>query len=203
MPSKKKSRAKPKTRSKARPRTTARKKTARKTTVRKSAAKQPVRVKKSPAAGIPTKLPNFEVITTSGQRLRLSELKGKPLVLYFYPKDDTPGCTTEGCDIRDNWDAFLGLDVTVLGVSRDSLGSHEKFKEKFRFPFELVSDPDEALCRAFDVMRMKSLYGRTYLGVDRSTFIFDRDGRLHREYRSVKVPGHIAEVLQILKTMNR
>jgi len=157
--------------------------------------------KRAAARGAPKSLPPVTVSTTGGRTVRLDKLKGKPVVIYFYPKDDTPGCTAEGCDIRDNWGAFQGLDVTVLGVSRDTLQSHEKFKEKYRFPFELVSDPDEKLCRLFGVIREKSLYGRTFLGVDRSTFVFDRKGTLRREFHGVKVAGHVADVLETVKQL--
>jgi peroxiredoxin Q/BCP len=161
--------------------------------------KMAARRKPTAAASIPKaaikSLPAVEVTTTSGKTLRLSELRGKPVVIYFYPKDDTPGCTTEGCDIRDNWGVFTRLDAVVLGVSRDSLASHERFKAKFSFPFELVSDEEEKLCKLFDVIREKSLYGKKYMGVDRSTFVFDRGGALRREWRGVKVPGHVQEIL--------
>ena len=152
------------------------------------------------AAGTVTRLPNLDVETTGGNRLRLSDLKGKNVVLYFYPKDDTPGCTTEGCDIRDRYADFQRADTVVLGVSRDSVASHEKFKAKFGFPFELVSDPDETLCRSFDVMRKKSLYGREYIGVERSTFVFDKQGKLRKEFRGVKVANHADELLQVLNS---
>lgn len=142
-----------------------------------------------------TTLPDVQVVTTGGQTLRLAALKGRPVVIYFYPKDDTPGCTTEGCDIRDHWGAFRKLDAVVLGVSRDSLASHERFKAKYGFPFELVSDEDEKLCKLFGVIKEKSLYGKKYIGVDRSTFLFDRAGVLRRAWRGVKVPGHVQEVV--------
>lgn len=161
---------------------------------KKAVRRKPIAPASMPKATI-TSLPAVEVATTSGKTLRLAELRGKPVVIYFYPKDDTPGCTTEGCDIRDNWTAFTRLDTVVLGVSRDSLESHERFKAKFGFPFELVSDEDEKLCRLFDVIKEKSLYGKKYIGVDRSTFVFDRGGALRREWRGVKVPGHVQEVL--------
>jgi peroxiredoxin Q/BCP len=140
-------------------------------------------------------VPDLEVQTTGGGSLRLRDLKGKVVVLYFYPKDDTPGCTLEGQDFRDRHDQFRKLKAVVYGVSRDSLASHEKFKAKFRFPFELIADEDEKLCRLFDVIREKSLYGKKYMGVDRSTFIMDEDGVLRREFRGVKVKGHVDEVI--------
>ncbi len=200
--SKKKSVAKKSTtRAKAKPRVAARRKPAPARKAVKSKVARPKAAKPTGGGAAPKSLPAIEVATTGGQRLRLDALKGKPVVIYFYPKDDTPGCTTEGCDIRDNWSAFRGLNVTVLGVSRDSLDSHEKFKQKFRFPFELISDPDEKLCRVFGVIREKSLYGRTFMGVDRSTFVFDRSGALRREFRGVKVTGHVAEVLETVKQL--
>ena len=123
------------------------------------------------------------------------------MVLYFYPKDSTPGCTTEGQDFRDLHAKFKRAGAIVLGVSRDSLASHEKFKEKLKLPFELLSDPDEALCKQFDVIREKSLYGRKFLGVERSTFLIDDTGRLRREWRKVKVNGHAAGVLEAAKEL--
>ena len=116
-------------------------------------------------------------------------------MLYFYPKDNTPGCTLEGRDFRDGHAEFKKLKTVIYGVSRDSLASHDKFKARFKFPFELVSDEDETLCKIFDVIREKSLYGRNYLGVDRSTFILDNQGVLRREFRGVKVKGHVDEIL--------
>ncbi|HJX11532.1 MAG TPA: peroxiredoxin [Candidatus Binatia bacterium] len=143
----------------------------------------------------------MEVQTTSGGRVLLSGLKGRNVVLYFYPKDDTPGCTTEGCDIRDRYAEFRKLDAVVYGISRDGVDSHERFKAKFGFPFELIADPDEKLCRAFGVIQQKSLYGRTYMGVDRSTFIFDKTGSLRKSFHSVKVLGHVDQVLDELRKL--
>ena len=201
MATKKKSRrktkkAKTKVRSKKARKTTKRSKAV-KSTKRKAAAAK--RAPKAPARSkSATQLPDLTLATTGGKTIRLSDLKGKNVVLYFYPKDDTPGCTTEGCDIRDHFTEFGQRNTVVLGVSRDSVASHENFKAKFNFPFDLVSDPEEKLCRAFDVIRQKSLYGRTYMGVDRSTFIFDTTGKLRKEFRGVKVPGHIDEILHEL-----
>lgn len=146
-------------------------------------------------------LPDLEVQTTSGSRLRLSSLRGKNVVLYFYPKDDTPGCTTEGCDLRDRHTEFQNLNTVILGVSRDNVDSHERFKAKYGFPFELVSDPDEKLCRALDVIREKTNYGRTYMGIDRSTFIFDKDGKLRKEFRGVSVTGHADQILDEVRKL--
>ena len=145
-------------------------------------------------------LPDFELPATGNQRFQLSAFKGHPFVLYFYPKDDTPGCTTEGQQFRDLHDRFLEAKVPVFWISRDSLASHEKFKKKMGFPFELLSDPEEKACAIFDVMRMKKLYGREYRGVDRSTFVVDSKGRIAKAWRGVKVPGHAQEVLDFLRT---
>ena len=141
------------------------------------------------------KCPNFEGECTSNVKINSKDLIGKNFVIYFYPKDSTPGCTTEGQDFRDNFKKFQKLNTEIFGVSRDSIKSHENFKNKQSFPFELLSDPDEKVCKAFDVMKMKSMYGREYLGVDRSTFLIDDKGILRKSWRSVKVKGHVAEVL--------
>jgi peroxiredoxin Q/BCP len=202
-----KKKAKPKAKTRAKTKVKAKASKAKKVVRAKPKGKAPIKSRPQPvpsgnAGGkSPTQLPVIEVQTTSGGRLQLSDLKGKNVVLYFYPKDDTPGCTTEGCDIRDRFGDFERSDTVVLGVSRDSLASHEKFKAKFGFPFELVSDPDEVLCRAFDVMRPKSLYGREYIGVERSTFVFDKHGKLRKEYRGVKVVGHAEELLSVLNQL--
>ena len=145
-------------------------------------------------------LPDFEVQATGNQRFQLSAFKGQPFVLYFYPKDDTPGCTSEGEQFRDLHPDFLEAKVAVFGISRDSLASHERFKKKMGFPFELLSDPEEKVCDIFGVMKMKKLYGREYRGVDRSTFVIDREGRIAKEWRGVKVPGHAREVLDFLRS---
>jgi thioredoxin-dependent peroxiredoxin len=146
-------------------------------------------------------IPDVEMLTTGGKKIRLHDLKGKYVVLYFYPKDDTPGCTLEGQDFRDSHAQFKKLKTVIVGVSRDSLASHNKFKAKFKFPFELVADEDEKLCKLFDVIREKSLYGKKYLGVDRSTFILDQDGVLRREFRGVKVKGHVDEVIEEIRKL--
>ncbi len=147
-------------------------------------------------------LPDFTVPATSGMTVTLSELAGKKVVIYFYPKDHTPGCTTQGQDFRDMHEDFLAADTLVFGVSRDSLRTHENFRAKQGFPFELISDPDESLCRLFDVIRKKKLYGKEYEGIERSTFLIDREGVLRREWRKVKVPGHVAEVLAAARELN-
>ncbi len=148
--------------------------------------------------GTPTigkKIPAFSIATTAQSKLTNKDLLGKPYVLYFYPKDDTPGCTIEGKDFRDRYRDFSKLGVRVLGVSRDTLASHAKFQGKYSLPFDLISDPDEALCQQFGVMKDKNMYGRKVRGIERSTFLVDADGVLRKEWRKVKVDGHVAEVL--------
>jgi peroxiredoxin Q/BCP len=146
---------------------------------------------------------DFQVQATSGQQVSLADLKGRQVVLYFYPKDSTPGCTTEGQGFRDQHAVFQAAGTEVFGVSRDGLKSHENFKAKQAFPFELISDKDESLCQLFDVIKLKKLYGKEYLGVDRSTFLIDKDGVLRKEWRGVKVPGHVAEVLAAAEELNK
>jgi peroxiredoxin Q/BCP len=141
------------------------------------------------------KIGSFSAATTASAKLTDKDLLGKPYVLYFYPKDDTPGCTLEGKDFRDRHAEFHDLDVRVIGVSRDSLASHGKFQGKYELPFELVSDTDEKLCRQFDVIKDKNMYGKKVRGIERSTFLVDGEGVLRREWRKVKVDGHVAEVL--------
>ena len=143
---------------------------------------------------------DFEAASTEGT-FRLSDQRGHPVVLYFYPKDNTPGCTTEGAAFRDLHDKFKRAGAVIAGVSRDSLKSHEGFRSKRGFPFPLLSDPDEALCRQFDVIRMKNMYGKQVRGIERSTFVIGRDGTLAREWRKVKVPGHAREVLDFVATL--
>jgi peroxiredoxin Q/BCP len=142
------------------------------------------------------KVPAFKAASTGSGALDGRDLAGAPFVLYFYPKDDTPGCTTEGQNFRDRHADFARLGVRVYGVSRDTLAAHEKFKRKHAFPFDLISDPDETLCRLFDVIKEKNMYGKKVLGIERSTFLFDAGGVLRREWRKVKVPGHVDEVLE-------
>jgi peroxiredoxin Q/BCP len=144
---------------------------------------------------------DFSLPSTGGGTFRLSDQRGKTLVLYFYPKDNTPGCTTEGADFRDRYEAFRKAGAEVVGVSRDSLKSHEGFKAKMKFPFELLSDADEKLCAQFGVIKMKNMYGKKVRGIERSTFVIDRDGVLAREWRGVKVPGHAEEVLNFVKAL--
>lgn len=144
---------------------------------------------------------DFKAEATGEQTIRLKDLRGKKVVLYFYPKDSTPGCTTEGQDFRDLHAKFRRTNTVILGVSRDSLASHEKFKAKHEFPFELLSDADEKLCSQFDVIKEKNMYGRKVLGIERSTFLIDEDGKLREEWRKVKVKGHAEEVLAAAKNL--
>ena len=144
---------------------------------------------------------DFTVPATGGKPFKLSEHSGHPVVLYFYPKDNTPGCTTEGEQFRDLHNAFKKLGAVVVGASRDSLKSHEGFKAKMEFPFELLSDADEALCKQFDVIRMKNMYGKQVRGIERSTFVIDGKRVLAKEWRKVKVDGHAQEVLDFVKTL--
>ena len=146
---------------------------------------------------------DFNAAATSGQQVSLSAMKGQQVVIYFYPKDSTPGCTTEGQDFRDQHAAFQAANTVVFGVSRDGMKSHENFKCKQAFPFELISDKDEALCQLFDVIKLKKLYGKEYLGIDRSTFLIDAQRVLRREWRGVKVPGHVDEVLAAAQALNK
>ncbi|MGB1800025.1 MAG: thioredoxin-dependent thiol peroxidase [Gammaproteobacteria bacterium] len=147
------------------------------------------------------KVPQFSLPATGDQTIKLSELKGKNIVIYFYPKDSTPGCTLEGQDFRDNIRKFSSRNTRILGVSRDSLYSHEKFKEKQKFNFDLVSDEDEKLCSIFDVIKEKNMYGKKHMGIERSTFLIDEKGVLRNEWRKVKVKGHVEEVLEAVKNL--
>ncbi|MGQ9685107.1 MAG: peroxiredoxin [Thiobacillaceae bacterium] len=146
--------------------------------------------------------PDFELPATGGHPVRLSDQRGKLVVLYFYPKDNTPGCTTEGQDYRDLYDLFQALDCEVFGISRDSVKSHEGFKAKLGLPFELLSDEDERVCEAYAVIKMKNLYGKKVRGIERSTFVIDRDGIIAREWRAVKVPNHARDVLEFVRTLS-
>ena len=144
---------------------------------------------------------DFSLPVTGGGTWRLQDAAGEKLVIYFYPKDMTTGCTKESQDFRDQHAAFRRAKVRVIGISRDSLKSHDKFREKEKLPFDLLSDEDEKVCQLFDVIREKTLYGRKYMGVDRSTFLIDANGTLQREWRGVKVPGHVEEVLEAAKSL--
>jgi len=149
------------------------------------------------------KVPAFTLPATSEQQISLSSLKGKNIVIYFYPKDSTPGCTLEGQDFRDNIAKFRRNKTIVLGVSRDSIKSHENFKAKHNFPFELISDKDEELCNIFDVIKMKNMYGKKVRGIERSTFLLNDKGVLKQEWRKVKVAGHVDEVLDAVRALNK
>jgi len=144
---------------------------------------------------------DFTADATRGKKIRLKDLRGQPVVVYFYPKDSTPGCTTEGRDFSALHSKFRRQKTVVLGVSRDSIASHEKFREKQDFKFDLISDPDENLCKKFDVIHEKSLYGRKFMGVVRSTFLIDAEGKLRQEWRKVKVKGHAEAVLEAVKAL--
>lgn len=144
---------------------------------------------------------DFQAQATSGQQVQLSALRGQQVVLYFYPKDSTPGCTTEGQEFRDLHAQFERLNTAILGVSRDSVKSHENFKAKQGFPFELLSDAEETLCRLFDVIKEKNMYGKKVMGIERSTFLIDGKGVLRAEWRKVKAAGHAADVLAAVKTL--
>lgn len=142
---------------------------------------------------------DFKCPATGGKNVQLKSLRGKKVVLYFYPRDATPGCTTEARDFRDLHASFKRQNAVILGVSRDSIASHDKFREKQQLPFDLLSDEDETLCGRFDVIREKTLYGRKFMGVERSTFLIDDKGKLRQEWRKVRVKGHAAEVLDAVK----
>ena len=146
-------------------------------------------------------VPEFSAPMTGNKTFQLADYKGKKIVLYFYPKDNTPGCTTEGLQFRDLHEQFRQANTEIFGVSRDSIRSHEGFKAKLEMPFELISDPDETVCTMFDVMKMKNMYGKKVRGIERSTFVIDESGKLVKEWRGVKVPGHIDEVLEFVKAL--
>ena len=150
-------------------------------------------------AKIGNKVTDIKLASTDDQIIQLSDFRGKNIVLYFYPKDNTPGCTLEGQDFRDNKRKFSARNTVILGVSRDSVKSHENFKSKQSFSFDLLSDPDEKLCKQFDVIKEKNMYGKKVIGIERSTFLIDEKGVLVKEWRKVKVKGHVKEVLDELK----
>jgi thioredoxin-dependent peroxiredoxin len=147
------------------------------------------------------KAPDFNLPATGDKSVRLSDLKGERVILYFYPKDSTPGCTTEGEDFRDLHTRFRRRKARIFGISRDSLKSHERFREKYGFPFDLLSDADEKACKAYDVIKEKNMYGKKVMGIERSTFLIDEKGVLRREWRKVKVDGHAEEVLDALSEL--
>jgi peroxiredoxin Q/BCP len=155
------------------------------------------------AVALDTPVSDFQAQATSCQAVQLAALRGQQVVIYFYPKDSTPGCTTEGQGFRDQYPAFQAANTQVFGVSRDGLKSHENFKSKQTFPFELISDKDETLCQLFDVIKLKKLYGKEYLGVDRSTFLIDKHGVLRQEWRGVKVAGHVDAVLAAAQALDK
>lgn len=146
-------------------------------------------------------VPDFTIASTGDKNISLSDLKGNNVIIYFYPKDSTPGCTTEGQNFRDNFKQFTQLNTMIFGVSRDSIRSHENFKKKQELPFDLLSDVDEALCNIFDVIKLKKLYGREYMGIERSTFLLDTEGKLVKEWRKIKLKGHVDEVLEAVKLL--
>jgi len=148
-----------------------------------------------------TKIPDFTLPATGGQQFNLAAQAGKVVIIYFYPKDSTPGCTTEAQQFRDLYDRFVAVDAVILGISRDSVKSHENFKAKQALPFELGADADETVCNLFAVMKMKNMYGKQVRGIERSTFVIDRSGILRREWRGVKVPDHAREVLDFVSTL--
>ncbi len=149
------------------------------------------------------KVPDFNLPATGDKNIKLSSLKGNYVVLYFYPRDSTPGCTLEGQDFRDNIRKFSSRKTKILGVSRDSIKSHEKFKTNQCFPFDLLSDEDEKLCNLFDVIKQKNMYGKKVMGIERSTFLIDDKGVLRKEWRKVKVDGHVEEVLEAVKELKK
>jgi len=152
-------------------------------------------------ASIGKKLSDFTLPATGDKDITLSDLKGQNVVIYFYPRDSTPGCTREGQDFRDNIRKFRSRKTIVLGVSRDSIKSHENFKQKQAFPFDLLSDNDEKLCKQFDVIKEKNMYGKKHMGIERSTFLIDAKGVLRQEWRKVKVDRHVEEVLDAIKNL--
>ncbi len=157
--------------------------------------------RKTKIATLNKKVPAFQCVATPDQIIKFSNLQGKKVVLYFYPKDNTPGCTTEGQDFRDQHTKFKRAGTVIFGISRDSLKSHQNFKEKHKFQFELISDPDEKLCKLFDVIKMKNMYGKKARGIERSTFVINDKGVLKHEWRKVKVKGHVEEVLATVKSL--
>ncbi len=146
--------------------------------------------------------PDFTLPTDTGDELTLSSLRGRPVVMYFYPKDDTPGCTTESCEFRDLMPRFDASNATVLGISPDSVKSHQKFKTTFELPFTLIADTEKVACQAYDVWKEKSMYGKTYMGVDRTTFVIDTDGKISHLFGTVKPAGHAAEVMEAVASLS-
>lgn len=179
-----------------------RKKVARgKPAVKRTSAQKAAKNSAEAASMVGHKVPTMILPATGSQNLSLNDFSGRKVVLYFYPKDNTPGCTTESSDFQRLHSAFAAAGAAIVGVSKDSVKSHESFRSKFGFGFDLLSDEEEELCKAFGVIQMKSLYGRQYLGIDRSTFVIDASGKVIREWRKVKVNGHAEEVLEYLRTL--
>jgi thioredoxin-dependent peroxiredoxin len=147
------------------------------------------------------KAPDFTLPTDGGGKVALKALRGKPVVLYFYPKDDTSGCTAEACGFRDALPDFSKIEATVIGVSKDSIAAHDKFKKKYQLPFALASDAESDVCERYDVWKKKSMYGRTYMGIERSTFLIDGKGVLRGVWRKVKIPGHVGGVLKAVQDL--
>ena len=169
--------------------------------IRSAASAATTAASTTPVSALNMIVPDFKASMTSGGTFSLSEYRGKTVVLYFYPKDNTPGCTTEGINFRDLHPDFERANAVVFGISRDSMRSHESFKAKLAMPFELISDPDETLCLLFDVMKIKNMYGKKVRGIERSTFVIDGNGRLVKEWRGLKVPGHVDDVLAFVQTL--
>lgn len=148
------------------------------------------------------KISNFKAKSTNENEFILKDFQDRLLVLYFYPKDNTPGCTQEGIDFSSNYRKFNNLNTEIIGISKDNIKSHENFKKKYKYKFDLISDEDEKICKMFDVIKEKNMYGKKYMGIERSTFIIDKKGKLLKEWRKVKVKGHVEEVLKFIKDQN-
>ena len=148
------------------------------------------------------KISNFKAKSTNENEFNLKDFQDGFIVLYFYPKDNTPGCTQEGIDFSNNYRKFKNLNTEIIGISKDNIKSHENFKKKYKYKFDLISDEDEKICKMFDVIKEKSMYGKKYMGIERSTFIIDKKGKLLKEWRKVKVKGHVEEVLKFIKDQN-
>tara|TARA_B100000524_G_scaffold206955_1_gene108177 strand:+ start:171 stop:641 length:471 start_codon:yes stop_codon:yes gene_type:complete len=148
------------------------------------------------------KISNFKAKSTNENEFNLKDFQYGMLVLYFYPKDNTPGCTQEGIDFSNNYRKFKNLNTEIIGISKDNIKSHENFKKKYKYKFDLISDEDEKICKMFDVIKEKNMYGKKYMGIERSTFIVDKKGKLLKEWRKVKVKGHVEEVLKFIKDQN-
>lgn len=188
---------------KATKRATAKKKVVKRAVSRKKTAKKKSATTATIAGpAIGKAIPDFTLPSTEGQAIRLSSLKGKHVVLYFYPRDNTPGCTIEGRDFRDRHAEFARLNTVIYGISRDSLKSHGNFRQKENFAFHLLADETETACKLFAVMKMKNMYGKMVRGIERSTFLIDRNGILRQEWRKVKIEGHADDVLAAVRTLN-